>query len=226
MSSNINIPDVILAREAGLMFEKGRGFEPFNGDLTRWRGLIPGRGQFRDRYFTVEIQLLDGFPAVPPLVRMISEVDHPRVGRGGVVDLWILKRWNPQYHLFQVANSLKGLFAREPLRPARHLIERGAAPKVKPDAALEVLTRQKAQLEEVLRQKEADLSRMRAALSGRRRVDPTKERQEYLEKRKLSLEEELFDIEERFHWADISSVDFAKEYLRIRTQLQLIALQS
>jgi len=208
------------------MFEKGRGFEPFNGDLTRWRGLIPGRGQFSDRYFTVEIQLLAGFPAVPPLVRMISEVDHPRVGRGGVVDLWILKRWNPQYHLFQVANSLKGLFAREPLRPARHLLERGAAPKVKPGNALAVLTRQKAQLEDVLRQKEEDLARLRAALSGRRRVDPTHERQEYLEKRKLSLEEELFDIEERFHWADISSVDFAKEYLRIRTQLQLISLQS
>ena len=36
--------------------------------------------------------------------------------------------------------------------------------------------------------------------------------------------EELFDVEERFHWADISSVDFAKEYLRLRTQLQVITI--
>jgi len=43
-------------------------------------------------------------------------------------------------------------------------------------------------------------------------------------RRKLELEEELFDIEERFHWADLTSVDFAKEYLRVRTQLQLIAM--
>jgi hypothetical protein len=45
-----------------------------------------------------------------------------------------------------------------------------------------------------------------------------------MDRRKLELEEELFDIEERFHWADLSSVDFAKEYLRVRIQLQIMAM--
>jgi ubiquitin-protein ligase len=219
-----NIPDVILAREANWMYEKGRGFEPYKGDMTRWRGLVPGRGEFSNRFFTVEIEILDGFPAVPPIVKMVSEVEHPRVTKGGIIDLWIVKRWNPDYHIFQVANSIKGLFAREPLRPARHLLEKGAKPKTVAANAVEVYTRQKSQLQEVLRQKDEEIARIKSALSGRSKIDHSSEREKYLEKRKLALEEELFDVEERFHWADISGIDFAKEYLRIRTQIQLVSL--
>ncbi|MBN1331186.1 MAG: hypothetical protein JXA54_17070 [Candidatus Heimdallarchaeota archaeon] len=208
------------------MYEKGRGFEPLKGDMTRWRGLIPGRGEFKDRYFTVELEILDGFPATPPLVKMISEVEHPRVSKGDIIDLWIVKRWSPEYHLFQVANSIKGLFAREPLRPARHLLEKGIEPKTPPADAFEVYKRQKDQLEDVLRQKEQEIAHIKSALTGRSKVDQSSEREKYLGKQKLELEEELFDIEERFHWADITSVDFAKEYLRIRTQLQLLVLSS
>jgi ubiquitin-protein ligase len=219
-----NIPDIILAREAKWMYEKGRGFEPIKGDMTRWRGLIPGRGEFKNRFFTVELEMLGGFPATPPLVKMISEVVHPRVGKGKIIDLWIVRRWNPEYHLFQVANSIKGLFAREPLRPAAHLLKKGVKPKTQPTDAFVVYNRQKQQLEEVLTQKQDEISRIRAALSGRTQIDRASQREKYMGRRKLELEEELFDIEERFHWADLTSIDFAKEYLRVRTQLQLIAM--
>ncbi|NHJ32434.1 MAG: hypothetical protein FK732_06200 [Asgard group archaeon] len=219
-----NIPDIILAREAKWMYEKGRGFEPIKGDMTRWRGLIPGRGEFKNRFFTVELEMLGGFPATPPLVKMISDVDHPRVGKGKIIDLWIVKRWNPEYHLFQVANSIKGLFAREPLRPAAHLLKKGVKPKTQPTDAIVVYNRQKQQLEDVLSQKQDEINRLKAALAGRSQIDRTSQRGKYMDRRKLELEEELFDIEERFHWADLSSVDFAKEYLHVRTQLQLMAM--
>jgi len=219
-----NIPDIILAREAKWMYEKGRGFEPIKGDMTRWRGLIPGRGEFKNRFFTVELEMLDGFPATPPLVKMISDVDHPRVGKGKIIDLWIVRRWNPEYHLFQAANSIKGLFAREPLRPAAHLLKKGVKPKTQPTDAFVVYNRQKQQLEDVLSQKQDEINRIKAALSGRVQIDRSSQREKYLGRRKLELEEELFDIEERFHWADLTSIGFAKEYLRVRTQLQLITM--
>jgi ubiquitin-protein ligase len=208
------------------MYEKGRGFEPIKGDMTRWRGLIPGRGEFSKRFFTVEIEMLDGFPATPPLVKMISDVEHARVTKGKIIDLWIVKKWSPDYHLFQVANSIKGLFAREPLRPAAHLLKKGAKPAVEPENAFEVYRRQKAQLEAVLQQKENEIARLRASLTGKSTIDRSSQREKYLEKRQLELEEELFDIEEKFHWYDITAVPFAKEYLRVRTQLQLISLMS
>ncbi|TFF87936.1 MAG: hypothetical protein EU548_09570, partial [Promethearchaeota archaeon] len=185
-----------------------------------------GRGEFSNRYFTVEIEMLDGFPATPPLAKMVSEVEHPRVTKGGLIDVWIIKRWNPEYHLFQVANSIKGLFAREPLRPASHLLEKGVKPKTKPKTAFNVLARQQKQLEETLRQKEEEINRIKEAIAGRSKIDRTSEREKYMEKRKLDLEEELFDVEEKFHWADITAVDCAKQYLRIRTELQLINIQT
>lgn len=221
-----NIPDIVLAREAKWMYEKGRGFEPIKGDMTRWRGLIPGRGEFSKRFFTVEIEMLGGFPATPPLVKMISEVDHARVTKGKIIDLWIVKKWSPEYHLFQVANSIKGLFAREPLRPAAHLLKKGAKPAVAPDTAFDIYQRQKAQLESVLQQKEDEIARLRSSLSGKSTIDRGSQREKYLERRQLELEEELYDVEEKFHWLDITAVPFAKEYLRVRTQLQLVALMS
>ena len=219
-----NIPDLVLAREAKWMYEKGRGFEPIKGDMTRWRGLIPGRGKFSKRFFTVEIEMLGGFPATPPLVKMISEVDHARVTKGKIIDLWIVKKWSSDYHLFQVANSIKGLFAREPLRPAAHLLKKGAKPAVATESAHAIYRRQKGQLEGVLHQKEDEIARLRASLSGKTKIDRGSQREKYLERRQLELEEELFDIEEKFHWYDITAVPFAKEYLRVRTQLQLLAL--
>ncbi|MHA1503734.1 MAG: ubiquitin-conjugating enzyme E2 variant [Candidatus Heimdallarchaeota archaeon] len=219
-----NIPDIVLAREAKWMYEKGRGFEPIKGDMSRWRGLIPGRGEFSKRFFTVEIEMLGGFPATPPLVKMISDVDHARVTKGKIIDLWIVKKWSPDYHLFQVANSIKGLFAREPLRPAAHLLKKGVKPAIEPESASAVFRRQKAQLEGVLHAKEDEIARLRASLSNRTTIDRGSQHEKYLERRQLELEEELFDIEEKFHWYDITAVPFAKEYLRVRTQLQLIAL--
>ncbi|MEA2071908.1 MAG: ubiquitin-conjugating enzyme E2 [Asgard group archaeon] len=228
MSSYKNIPDLVLAREAKWMYEKGRGFEPIKGDMTRWRGLIPGRGEFSDRFFTVEIEMLDGFPATPPLVKMISQVDHPRVRNGNIIDLWITKKWNPKYHLFQVANSIKGLFAREPLRPAQHLLEKEKAPSSRQQSsnALAVYTKQRSQLQNVLNQKEQEIKRLRQLIRNKETVDISGERDKYLEKKQLEFEEQLFDIEEKFHWADISAIAFAKLYLQTRTQLQLIELIS
>ncbi|MHA1308333.1 MAG: hypothetical protein ACTSSB_15875, partial [Candidatus Heimdallarchaeota archaeon] len=165
--------------------------------------------------------MLGGFPATPPLVKMISDVDHARVTKGKIIDLWIVKKWSSDYHLFQVANSIKGLFAREPLRPAAHLLKKGAEPAA--ESASAVYRRQKAQLESVLQQKEDEIERLRASLSGKTKIDRGSQREKYLERRQLELEEELFDIEEKFHWYDITAVPFAKEYLRVRTQLQLLA---
>ena len=137
-----------------------------------------------------------------------------------------MKKWSPDYHLFQIANSIKGLFAREPLRPAAHLLKEGVKPAVVPDTAFAIYQRQRAQLQDVLQQKEDEIARLKASLSGKTKVDRGSQREKYLERRQLELEEELFDIEEKFHWADISAVPFAKEYFRVRTQLQLIALMS
>jgi len=103
-------------------------------------------------------------------------------------------------------------------------LKKGVKPAIEPESASAVFRRQKAQLEGVLQAKEDEIARLRASLSNRTTIDRGSQHEKYLERRQLELEEELFDIEEKFHWYDITAVPFAKEYLRVRTQLQLIAL--
>lgn len=101
------------------MYQRTRGFEPVKGDLTRWKGEIAGRGEYRGLKFEVEIRIPPTFPIDPPQVRMISPTEHPNVDiETGKVKLSILEQWRPEYHLYHVVNTLKGAFARIPPSPA------------------------------------------------------------------------------------------------------------
>ncbi len=107
--------EFILAREAQLMYRRAREFQPVDGNLTRWRGLIPGRGYHKDMNFEVEITIPPEFPQNTPIVTMITPTEHPQVDPStGNLTLRILTYWRLEYHLYQVVNSIKGLFARIP----------------------------------------------------------------------------------------------------------------
>jgi len=106
------------------MYQRTRGFEPVKGDLTRWKGEIAGRGEFRGLKFEVEIKVPPTFPIDPPQVRMISSTEHPNVDiETGKVKLNILEQWRPEYHLYHVVNTLKGAFARIPPSPATRRVK-------------------------------------------------------------------------------------------------------
>jgi ubiquitin-protein ligase len=111
--------DLTLAREAQLLYNRAPEFKPAYGDLRTWRGAIPGRGSYRNMKFEVEITVSPGFPRVPPKVRMITPVDHPYVDdTTGIVRLSILSSWRPEYHIYQVINTVKGMFAQIPPKPS------------------------------------------------------------------------------------------------------------
>ncbi len=107
--------EFVLAREAQLMYRRAKEFEPVSGNLSTWRGSIPGRGHYKDIKFEVEILIPPDFPRTAPKVTVITPSDHPQVDpRTGNLTLRILAYWRPEYHLYQVINSIKGLFARIP----------------------------------------------------------------------------------------------------------------
>ena len=111
--------DMTLAREAQLLYSRAPEFKPTGGDLRRWRGMIPGRGPFRNLSFEVEVAVPNGFPRVPPLVRMVTPIEHPYLDQAtGMLRLTILSNWKPEYHLYQVINTIKGMFAQIPPKPA------------------------------------------------------------------------------------------------------------
>ncbi|TFF86544.1 MAG: hypothetical protein EU551_01160 [Promethearchaeota archaeon] len=111
--------DFILAKEAELLYKRAKEFEPIGGNLKLWRGSIPGRGEFKGTDFELEIQIPDTFPKQPPIVKMLTPTEHPRVDeKTGKVNLRILNYWRPDYHVYQIINSIKGLYARIPPKVA------------------------------------------------------------------------------------------------------------
>jgi ubiquitin-protein ligase len=111
--------DSALAREAQLLYNRAPEFKPVSGDLRRWRGSIPGRGPHRNVNFEVEIAIPSGFPNIPPQVRMITPTEHPYLDEAtGLLRLSIISGWKPEYHVYQVINTVKGMFAQIPPRPS------------------------------------------------------------------------------------------------------------
>jgi ubiquitin-protein ligase len=123
--------DLILAREAQLLYSRAPEFKPSGGDIRRWRGFIPGRGPYRNMSFEIEIAVPSGFPQVPPQVKMVTPAEHPYLDQAtGTLRLTILSNWRPEYHLYQVINTVKGMFAQIPPKPISARPATGSPPRL------------------------------------------------------------------------------------------------
>ncbi|MFX0197317.1 MAG: ubiquitin-conjugating enzyme E2 [Candidatus Hodarchaeota archaeon] len=118
--------DFILAREAQLMYQRAPNFRPVGGVVTRWRGVVPIRGG-QSSTVVVDLILPPNFPQEPPICKMISNVKHPSVDLQGNIQLDILAKWKPNYHLYQVVNQLRVLLTQMPpvMPVSRPQVERG-----------------------------------------------------------------------------------------------------
>ncbi len=234
--------EMVIAREAQLMFRRAPTFAPVGQNLRRWRGKIKG-GPKGNKEFLVEIIVPPNFPVQPPVARMLTPTKHPRVDReSGAVHLRIVTQWQPHYHVYQVVNSIKGLFAREPPVPDTSR----EAPKVEMPKSEEVLQHRYQELErEVTRltkriqQRDEQIARMSAQIDTgtHTTVDVTdeeeldalilpsdpKERQRLeLESEKLAIEDLLQNLEQKFDSAEINSTEYTKLYKRYKRRLYQI----
>ena len=121
--------DFILAREAQLMYQRAPDFRPVGGVVTRWRGVLPIRGG-QSSTVVIDLVLPPNFPRDPPICKMISQVKHPAVDPNGNIQLEILGRWKPNYHLYQVVNQLRTLLTQIPptMPVSRPQVERRPTP--------------------------------------------------------------------------------------------------
>lgn len=110
--------DAVLAQEAQLIYARCEGFEPVEGDLRRWRGIIRyDNPRIPLKKVEFEIYIPKLFPQVPPVVRCLSKVTHPNFDKDGFVSLDIIQYWRAEYHVYQVINKLVTLMRRVPPRP-------------------------------------------------------------------------------------------------------------
>lgn len=234
--------EMAIAREAQLMFRRAPTFTPVGQNLRRWRGKIKG-GPRGKREFLVEIIIPPNFPAQPPVARMLTPTKHPRVDReSGAIHLRIVTQWQPHYHVYQVVNGIKGLFAREVPVPDTTQ----PPPKVKMPDSEELLQQRYQRLEQEvarltrkIQKRDERIARMSAQIdtsglvtgeaTGEDEIDalilPTdeKERQKLeLVSERLAIEDLLQNLEQKFDSAEINSTEYTKLYKRYKRRLYQI----
>ncbi len=110
--------DSILAREAQLIFDRTKGFDPAPDSLQRWIGQVQVRHpRYGTHTYSFEVIIPDNFPYAPPIIRSLSPIRHPNIDPDGTVHLKILHEWKPRFHVYQAINSLQTLLNRSPPIP-------------------------------------------------------------------------------------------------------------
>ena len=216
------IPDSVLAREYTLVMERAYAFEPKGGDLTTWIGYVPAISDEGEIMIQVEIKLPESFPTLPPVVQVITPITHPNITGDNILEMRMLARWRPSYHLFQVIVEVIRLFSKVPVRRTEK------APKVvDPQTQLQPLVAQQEQLTVILQQKRAELNEVKAMKSSAMSTRALQsEKMKHLEDEILNVENQIFAVEQQFEDYDISSLEFAKKFYSLKKRLYLLETHS
>ncbi|MFX0134882.1 MAG: ubiquitin-conjugating enzyme E2 [Candidatus Hodarchaeota archaeon] len=97
--------------EAELMYKKLNDFKTIQGNLRKWVGHLKTRN---NESITINIEIPRNFPIQPPIIKISPPIVHSSINRNGNLTLKMLNNWKPEYHIFQIINSLKALFWKEP----------------------------------------------------------------------------------------------------------------
>ena len=212
------IPDAILSKEAQLLFERTSGFEPIDGDLTRWRGYINIPSHHGSVVIEVEIKLPDQYPRRPPQVYILTPVEHPNVNNDGKVSMRILSRWRYGYRLYHVIVELKRLFTKVPPKIIEVAESWGDT-----QAQLNALITQKEQLSKIYAQKLKELETLKQKRNKILAAGTIqREKEKHVEDEILKIENELFAIEKQLDDWEISSREFAKKFINLKKRLYLL----
>jgi ubiquitin-protein ligase len=216
------IPDSVLAKEYSLVMERAYAFEPIEGNLKSWRGFVPAISEEGEILIESELHLTEDFPNSPPLVKIITPISHPNLTHDNFLEMRMLARWRPSYHLFQVIVEIIRLFSKV---PARRIKETPKKQDTK--AQLDPMVAQRDQLAIFIEQKKKELDEIKSKKSTHvsSRV-LQQEKQKHLEDEVLNVENQLFAIEQQFEDYEISSIEFAKKYYNLKKRLFLLEARS
>jgi len=227
---------LILVKEAQLLYSRAPEFKPLNGNLRVWRGALPSRTPFSDSKFEVEVVIPEEFPKVPPVVKVITPLEHPNVARStGRINLNILRKWSSNYHVYQVINNIKGLFARIPPKSVNQVTAEDMKDKnliKKLESEVLSLKEEINKLKLELDAKDKEIAELKERISTYE-IHPIEEKESpsslpeaqelvNLEGEKIALNELLNELERKFENGDVSLSEFSKVYKRYKKELFLV----
>lgn len=232
--------DLVLAREAQLVYSNIEGWSPIGNSLRTWRGEI-SVGQFNKTSFVFEIFLPNLFPSVPPVVRSVTPLQHSNVDKDGFVSLRIIENWRAEFHVYQVITSLTGLMTRAPptakgvsqhLRPAQVVEQARNAPVSLKSTQKDIYESEIANLQNKVRVKDEELTKLKAHSSSERPMTTTKGSTVVsgvsdnllikLESEKVATSELLARLHDDYSSGDINIYDYSRLYKKYSQELYIL----
>ncbi len=212
------VSDEILSKEAQFIFERAYGFEPKDGDLKKWRGVVPIITEQGNDVIDVEIDIPSGYPQKAPIVRILTPLSHPNV-ENGLLDMRILYRWRDNYHIFQVIVEIQRLFSKVKGRIIGYQKQR----PLETHNQVQSLNTQKDQLAIILKQKQEELNEIRRKKQMKMSQQVIEqETEKMVEEEVLSIENQIFATEQQFDDYEISAIEFAKKYYSLKKRYYLL----
>lgn len=158
----------------------------------------------------VLVEIPHSFPHSPPSVKVLNGT-HSLTDREGYISTRKIRRWRPDFHVFQVINE------------AVPLIQAGVyTPEVQPNMAVEqqsqkqALMEQKSLLVDLLEQKRQTLNSMN--------MESLNAQQDYVENTLMDIEHEMDRLENQFDNLEINETEFAKRYVKLAKKYYILKM--
>jgi len=201
------VDDAVLSREAAYMYQYVTGFQPVNGNLLRWRGLVnDNNGNSAE----LELVVPDDFPYSPPQLRLPGSTEHPRV-RDGMIMTRSIQNWTPSHHLYSVIREAKSILGTGSFQT----IQKTSNQKVEQGLESQVST-----LRTQLETKKQELASLKKKSS--QEVQSSHSVADLIEDSLIEVENESYALEESYDNLEIKAIEFAMNFVDARKRYYLI----
>lgn len=192
--------DAILSQETFLLYQNAYGFEPIQGNLTQWRGVVRDRnGQAAE----MKINIPNHFPFDPPEFLLPTGTQHPVADQNGNILTRSMHRWKSTTHVYQVLREVRQAIASSSFTQAT---------TVNQTVQSDVLNRQIETLKQSLQMKKDELKELESTPTSSSNISVEQVAEESI----LNIESDIYALEDSFDRLEIDDVKFAKKFVSLR----------
>ncbi|MCY3412975.1 MAG: hypothetical protein INQ03_15155 [Candidatus Heimdallarchaeota archaeon] len=198
--------DLTLSREAALIYQYVFGFEPLQGSLKQWGGIIKDSS---GNAINMIVNIPDDFPNSPPSIHLPDGTSHLGADEQGRIITRSYHHWKDSMHVFQIIKEAKQILSASPVKNAT---------SISTDKQDEMLRRQIQMLQQQLSDKRTELNHLENQSTSITNVSQSQVAAETLD----NIEAELWALEDSYDTLEIDEVKFSKKFLQLRKRYYLI----
>lgn len=205
------VSDEILSRQASLIYQNTFGFEPVEGDMRNWHGLVNDK---KGNTIGITITIPENYPSVAPDVFVQRGVIHPNITDGKFLTRSIA-RWRSSYHVHQIIKEVRQVISSSVVRTS------AASPlQVQQQQVDTTLSNQLVMLKQQLEMKKHEFTNVNSETLNQ--SDMSNTLTQLTEDKLIDIQNELFAMEDAYDHADMNGIEFSKQFLKLQKRYYMI----